>query len=554
MAAKTDRVGLVIGADASNFTRSMRDISREAERVGRILGQGKRTGIFSPADLQEYDSALIKVQKNLSRVSNEYKRVSGEAGRFKTELDNIERGGGRVSGGQREQLASLQAHVRTTGYQRAQAQEDAQGMQGHRGGIQAGVNKGRRRTAGKVVMGGAAAVGMYGIATAMAGLQTIIQREAGNALTAALEGFGKRGSMVGAGLRYGMDPAQAQQLYASTMQATGRTGTKGAISNLRMSRGFGVDTSNLLGMQKGFRQAGGDDPANVLNDALLRALKKGNVPTVLMGEFADAASSVFGTMAGSREKITSSQTVGLLGALSRAMGPAYQKAPGRTAGLVSGLHQTISSQAMGGSDASRAFMLRSVGFGSDPKMSYFKAIERMEEGGTPRNIRAMLAQNRRETGGASKEMQMLRLYTLGKGSIKAHQARKLVDMDPSAISQDRIDEIMSSQLPNVKKKASRGAGVMKYTRAELVRQQERVNVAKAASKMIDIWQKGQIKLIKVAAGAAQALIDLEKATRAAAAALARKPVVIQQSPGVITPKNSKRNTRSFNKAMGGGQF
>lgn len=490
MATRNDRVGLVIGADASHFTRAMRDVSREADRVKRLLGTGTRRGVFSPVDLEQYEESLGTIQKQIKRLANEYRHITKETKAYRQELDEIEKAGGKITTEQKMRMRDMAAHQRSVKMQLGFAREDLGDISGRRGDIQAGINRGRMRRAGMGVLGLTIAAGAHGIGTALAGLQERQRREASYAQAAGIAGYGTPVSMVGAGMRYGMDPVQAQQLQIQTMLATGRAGRGGAVSNLRMMRGFGLEAGTLTGMQQSFRGAGGNALANELNKSLLQALTKGNVNRVLMGEFANAASSVLGTVAGSRERTTTAGTLGLMGALSRVMGPAYQQAPMRTAKLIGALHGGIRSPQ--GGEAGEAFGLRAIGFGTDPNMSYWKAISQRSKGATPQNIRAYLRQAKSEYG--TGEMGKLAFYRLMGGAVEPYEVDKLWKMQGRELSDANIRKQVG-KVPDATREAARGAGRMKYTRKELQRQQARVDLAKEADKALDKWQEAQIKLI-----------------------------------------------------------
>jgi hypothetical protein len=441
MAEKTERVGLVIGADASAFSRAMDSMVDDAERLDKILGKG---GLFDSKDLRDYDSAMQRVERRVHTLVHEYRRLGEETARYQEHLDDIQKSGGQATSQQVARGAALRQRMAAVASQIGDQQQRVEAAKEDRSALARSVATQMYTRKAAESMGVPTTLGgmmMWPIQRVLAGIDVLNRYQQARLQS---EGVGFAGRNIGqiekAGRDFGYFPGESHQIAIDVARAGGRTDPRGARSTMAMMRGYNLDTSALTGLQRGARRMGEDEgaAAQTLNRALLQAVQMGNVPRVLMQEFATATSSAMGIVADAQHRTSARQTMGLVGVMGRVMG--YERTPERTTALLGGIHSTIT--APGGGDAGQAFMMRALGLGSG--RSYVDVLEQMEKGiGDPTNIAAMVGQIRTEYGGHGEDMQRLALHRLSGGRIKLHQARRLLGADEQQLGQlGYIDQLM----------------------------------------------------------------------------------------------------------------
>jgi len=498
----SDRVGFTIGADASELSNTMRGVARDVERLERISSRGK---LFDSEVIEDYDRGLQQVERRIQRLQREYRRAADEAHRFQEELDDIQKMGGSVSSRERERMSALKAQQRMAGHGLAGAQMDLEGARGRRGDVEKALERGqseqrgrRYKVAGLAIAGSMTAMAMGQI---RAGLQALIDDQLGRMGTERATGSSRGFSALERrGYAMGMTPREAHQIALQTSRATGRGGTGGAISNINMMRGYSMDAGSLTGFQQAARMGGDTATAQVLNRSILRAIKLGGIPRVLGEELTQTATSFMGQVTGARENVSASGMTGLIAMMGRRLGGVYRRAPGRTSQLLGGLHGTLTGG--GGGEAGQSFLLRAAGFGRGK--SYVQALEQLEKGVTdPQNIANMLKQTHLERQKMGIEAKMLHLHRLSGGSIKLHQARRLLTMrNPSDLA--HVERAMTGLWTSDRGGAAQGEADKTKSRTHfrvqsLRRRSAQVDLALKTQKLVTVFQDLQIAALKLAA-------------------------------------------------------
>lgn len=446
----TTRVGLTIGADASEFQRQLRGVNRELDRMDRTIGRGAKKGFFDADDVEEYERSVRKAERQIANLAREYRRVTSEVKKLEQEQQKLIDSGQKLTQQQKEQLAMLRAHQSASGMA-------LQSAQGHYGSmIQEGGGIHRRGAMGSAMammgrrLGGPLAVtmmaGRWLMGQAGQGEQTLMANEMsrmgvdrtggmmrGSVRAGAFEQERRGHERYGRSLAY--TTAQTNEFLVSSMRAlgSGHAGMSGIRSNLNIMRALNLDPGVVMGLQEQSRQAGGSTDAIRINRALVQGLRYGGFSQALASEFGGALQGVLGTLAPSQRSVDVRTMSGLLGLVSRRLGVS----PNRGAGILSDLHGTI--QGPGGGEAGQGFMLRAFGFGRGT--SYLKAYERTQRGLTPDNLRDMLAQVKREHPG-NLDMQAYFLSKLSGERIKMWAARGLLKMKPGDLTKEAIARSM----------------------------------------------------------------------------------------------------------------
>ena len=485
-----ERVGFTIGADAGDFTRAMRGVTRDVERLEKITSRSG--GLFSADDLQDYERGLQRVQRHVQGLQREYRRASDEARRFQEELDDIQKSGGTVSQAQRDRLGKLQLRQTMvgSGLKQTQDREAVREQAGHR--VRASVEN--RATGARWAKRGMAGLGAFAIGSILAGIQTAMEEDVARAQTQGISGSGGFGRMERQGLRYGMTRAQVHNIAQQTTRATGRYSQADVMSNMAMQRGYGISSGSF---QQAARMGGDTATAQVLNRSILRAIKLGGIPRVLGEELTQTATSFMGQVTGARENVSASGMTGLIAMMGRRLGGVYRRAPGRTSQLLGGIHSTLTGG--GGGEAGQAFLLRAAGFGSGK--SYVQALEQLEKGVTdPQNIANMLKQTHLERQKMGIEAKMLHLHRLSGGSIKLHQSRRLMALrDPSDLGS--VEAAMTGTgTASIEGEAGRVSRRLGFTKQTIQRQQERAALARTSKPLVDAYHKLSIKALGALSG------------------------------------------------------
>ncbi|MEA3225518.1 MAG: hypothetical protein U9Q07_06170, partial [Planctomycetota bacterium] len=387
----TERVGLVIGADASQFRREFQGASREIEKLDRVLNRGSRDGIFSKQDAKDYDAQLSKVRGSVGRLAREYQFVTREVRQMEKEQQKLIASGQKVGQAQKQQLSDLRAAARAQHHALLSAQSQVGGIQGVRDevGTQSGIGAAGGFIAKKIgplaLAYGAYRAGSWIKSQADQGYSTALQNEMARMQVGRLAGRDPRSGMYrrarGGLERYGRSlaytTAETLQMHQAGLQASGVLPWNMAKRNLAMIRGYSLDPGTLFGYQSATRHAGGMMGGGDPSLSLLQGRRMGRFARSLGNEFARSVTGLLSSVSGSRARIGSSVIPGLLGMMGRGMGREFQQSPARTANLLSGLHGTMRSP--GGGEAGQALMLRAMGFGK-PGVDYLTAYNRARRG------------------------------------------------------------------------------------------------------------------------------------------------------------------------------
>lgn len=436
-----ERVGLVIGADSSQFRRELQGAGREIEKLGRITAKGRKTGFFSTDEAKAYDQQIRRVRTSLGQVQSEYRRVSNEVRILEQEQQKLLQTGQKVTSQQKEQLAALKGHARASFQAMQSAQTQYQGITQERAGIgRGGALGGALGGVGRMLGPAALAIGAFKAGSwiksqADEGLSVAMENQMQRMVSARMAGRDP-GSRLWSearrevelyGRSLGYTTAETHKLYQESLKASGALTPGVALRNLAMMRGFQMDPGTLFGYRAAARQAGAG--ADTPLQYLLQARKLGGVDRPLMAEFARSITSVLGATSESRERTRAATIPGLFGFMTRRLGGVFREAPGRTARLLGGLQGTIT--APGGGEAGQAFIMRAMGLGRG--VSYYDALMRAEKGITePANIQRLVRRIRQEQPG-SERMQALQLHRLSGGRIKLWQAERLMKADLSEL-------------------------------------------------------------------------------------------------------------------------
>ena len=448
----TTRVGLVLGADATQFRTEMQKAGREIEKLERIAQKGQRKGVLSKQEARDYDTQLKKVTTSVRSLSREYQFVTNEIRRMEQEQKKLLATGQKVSLQQKQQLAELKTAARSQYHAMQTAQGNFGAVQSQRAGM--GTQGALGALAGRYFAPTAAialATGVFSWTKGKmdAGESTLIENMMGRMGSERLTGRDPQSKMWRSARveleRYGRSlaytTAETHNLYQMGAKAVGIMPRFMARQNLAMMRGYNLDPGALFGYQGAFRHAGGFIGGGDPNVALVRGMKLGGFARALSGEMAQSLSGLLSTVASSgNDSIKAGVLPGLMGVLGRTMGGVYKESPQRTATLLQGLHRTMGTP--GGGEAGQAFMLRAFGIGSGAK--YEDVLERMGEGiSNPQNLRDMMSQISKEYKGR----EVLALHRLSGGAISIKQAKRLSPFfaDPSRLSPEAIEMAMKGQ-------------------------------------------------------------------------------------------------------------
>jgi len=455
----TDRVGLVIGADASQFRREMQGASREIEKLDKVLGRGAKKGVFSKNEAKDYDRQLQKTNQSVNRMALEYKRVTNELRLMEAEKQKLLRTDRQAALQMSQQIAALKTHARSSQHALATAQGRVGAIQAGRAGVGAApgamgslVSRFAPLAMGFGALGMASRLGSWYKGKMDAGETTLIQNSLARMGSERQAGFsprdgGWKSSRRGVeryGRSMGYSTAETHKIYQESMKSAGTPSATVAKHNIALMRGYNMDSGTVSGYMQAQRQSGGIVGGADPQRNLIRGLNLGGFSRTLSTEMARAVTGILQSTSNSRERTPANLIPGLVGMLSRNLGGAYKQSPQRTAALLGGLHGTISAPS--GGEAGEGFMLRAMGYGKDAAsggVGYFKARLRMEQGITGKgNIGRVLGQLHQEVQGTD-EMKAMYLNKLSGGKIALHQSLRLVRM--KKITKDGIDAAMSGK-------------------------------------------------------------------------------------------------------------
>lgn len=475
----TTRVGLVLGADASQFRRELQVAGREIEKLERISAKGQRKGILSKQEARDYDAQLKKVNTSVRSLAREYQFVTSEIRRMEQEQQKLLETGKKVSDQQKQQLAELKTAARAQYHAIQTAQGNFSAIQSERAGMRTqGHLSGMRKYLGFGLLAGAAwKAGSWIKGAADQGYQTALENELGRMGSERLIGRDPHSRMWKSARveleRYGRSlaytTAETHNLYQMGARAAGNVPRFLMRQNLSMMRGFNLDPGTLFGYQGAFRHAGGFVGGGNPNLALVRALKLGGFNRTLTSELAQSLSGLFSAVSASgNDQIRAGVLPGLMGTFGKTLGGVYRQSPQRTAGLLQGLHRTMATP--GGGDAGQAFMMRA--FGLNRGVKYEDLLERMQDGiSNPENLRAMMSQISKEYKG----QEVLALHRLSGGAISIKQAKRLRPFfaNPNLLSQEAIDKAMSEQKVDIEGQAKQSRARTGFTQREIALQEKR---------------------------------------------------------------------------------
>jgi hypothetical protein len=454
-----DRMRQIFGGNDN-----MDDISRNVQQIADGVERIQSTGaIFDANGLQEYDRALVRIQRNLRLMHEDYRRLTEQAIRFQEAQDDLTKGGysrpgsaGVGSGGSGGGRSSGPASKPNLAQRYVQMnQQQVEGW--------------KTKALSMATAGGVLG---FTISRVMRGLQVRINEEAarlgmegglgleGDAGSAAFRGISRQG------MRFGLSPAQSMPIMLQTGRATGYSHVGSAVSNLALSRGYNLPMGDLTGMQQAARTGGDRSLGEILNEALVNSLKNAGIKRELWEEFLKSSTQVLQGMSPGNTAIDAKQQMGLLALMSQRLGGVYARSPQRTGSLMSRMGQGMAIG--GGDDPTEAFKLRAFGYGSGN--SYVQARIQSEQGATAGNIQALLRQADLENPGMGRQGKALLLKNVLK-SLTMRESYDLAGMkygDLDSLSQQMAEKGIGVDINSLQRRVGRRTG---DTQREIMRQQ-----------------------------------------------------------------------------------
>lgn len=516
-----ERVGIVLGADGSQFRREFASASREIEKLDRVLNRGTRgTGVLSKKDAREYDTQLTRVRQNVNRLTKEYAFTTQELRKLEAEQQKLLSTGNKLTLQQKEQLQTLQTAARAQHHALTSAQQQSTGLEQQRAGMKvqgrfgAAVSKAGAYMATRHPYVAAASMVLgWGYQKSEKGTATLIQNQLALEATERMGGYSPRDRAWGAGRRniaswgrhLGYTTAETYGLYQGLLQASGKLSPLQAMTQMSAIRGFHLDPGTFQGYMSATRHAGGLTGGAQPTMNLLQGRQYGGFARALGNEFATSVSGILSSVSSARERTSATTIPGLIGFLGRGLGGAFQQSPQRTAELASGLHGTIT--APGGGEAGQAFMLRAMGFGKGA--SYIEALERMEKGvADPENIKRMLSQTKAEYQG--QDNQALALNKLSGGQIKIWQARRLLGLSTEGLTDKGIAGAMEGEKVDLGKEVKESRQRTGLTRREIAMREKEASLRATADPAYALKHKLEIAGIDALTEAIKSLTALFK--------------------------------------------
>ena len=434
--ANDEYIGFLPAKELSDYEGTLGKIKKDIEQLDKLNKKG--SGLFSSKDLKGYERSMGMLSRHVGKMRQGYQQAAREAARYRKEMEAIQKAGGTITGAQKIKMTILNNSAR-------QWQQGLMGGQTSQGMAQRAHEKTerqreRRQRVGHALTAGGSAIASWVISSVQKGLTTLNENQLARGDTYALDPGSRKGfgGVERHGMKRGYTPAEAQARYQEALRANGAARSADVRSNIDIERGYGVGAGSLTGMQRTGRHAGGQQFATDLNRSMLQGFKTGGYSRPLMDEFVKSATGYVESITGSSEKVDAGQAMGLIGLLSKRLGGVYKDSPQRTTQLLGGLHGTITQP--GGGEAGQAMMLRAMGFGSGK--SYVQALEQMEKGATPENIKSMLGRLNKEYDGQDMETKMLTLNKWSGGKVKLHQARRLLGINTDDLNEGTIAKAM----------------------------------------------------------------------------------------------------------------
>lgn len=451
-------------ADTAQMEDIQRNVTLIADGIERVQSVG---GVFDSDALQEYDRSLVRIQRNLRLMHEDYRRLTEQALRFQEVQDDLTKSGfgrnggsGGAGGGGRGGSAGGRNHGILNQYV-SMNQRQVEGW--------------KTKALSMATVGGVLG---FTISRVMRGLQVRINEEAARlGMEGGLGLSGRTGSaafrgMARQSLRFGLSPSQGMPIMLQTGRATGYRDLGSSISNLALSRGYNFQLGDLTGMQRAARMGGGKELGSELNDAMIKSLRNTGVDRALWEEFLKSSTQVLQAMAPGNSALDAKGQMGLLALMSQRLGGVYARSPQRTGSLVSRMGQSMAIT--GGDDGAEAFKLRAFGFGSGK--SYVQARIQSEMGANAKNVQAILRRADLENPGMGREGKALLLKNVLK-SLTMKESFDLAGMKYGDL--DVLSKQMASHGIGVDTKAlqARVGRRTVDTRRENYRQQAMKNLA-----------------------------------------------------------------------------
>lgn len=460
MTATNNEIGFTLSVKSEQFVRAMREVEESRKRVDRVFAQSaasKGDGMFG---LGRTKQAMTE----LRAVNREYEAI-------KRSMDAQLAAGRQISDQERQRLRVLESQRRL--------------IQGELGGSRAystyaGFERGVNRASG--MAGGAAQFALgspapmvtalsaipfvgSGLGTIAAsalqqyalGKPILMQNLQSAALARALTGMGG-GFLRGAGnfgLSLAYSRAQTLQMLGNYGQAAG--GVDGFQTSLRMQRGYGVDTGDLVSSARQMSL----ETAKSVQLALVRGIESGAFNRALAREFSQASGSLMAQIAGAGGTGSASNITALVSLMAQRLGGVYERSPQRIAGVLGGVNTALQGFASGqGDEAKQAMMfeaLRSV----NPKMSYVQLLRQAEKGvSDPRNLRAITQMIRRRYAGP--EQQALAFARLtGRSVTEGTDVMGMEDISAEEVALRLKSGAPEKQLAARTKEGMKGLGIVK---------------------------------------------------------------------------------------------
>lgn len=446
----TNEIGFTLSVKSEQFVRAMREVEESRKRVDRVFAQG--------ASKQNDPLSLARFQQ----AKTELRAVSREYEAIKRSMDAQAAAGKQIADTERARLRTLEAQKRLVESEVSRSKWSKTDQLSGGGTIQdvkvstvdnAGrfgmlrrglgaawtgmghLNQGSRWMSG--MAGGAAQFALgnpaamvtalsslpflgpgLGMVAASAlqqyamGKPILMQNLQSASMARALTGMGG-GYLRGAGnfgLSLAFSRAQSLQMLGGYSQAAG--GVEGFQTSLRMQRGYGVETGDLVSSARQMSL----ETAKSVQLALVRGIESGAFNRALAREFSQASGSLMTQIAGAGGTGSANNISALVSLMAQRLGGIYERSPSRVAGVLGGVNNALQGFASGqGDEAKQAFMFDALR-SANPKLSYVQLLRQAERGvSDPRNLSAILKLVRRRY--ANPEQQALAFSRLTGRSV-----------------------------------------------------------------------------------------------------------------------------------------
>lgn len=485
-----EKIGLTIGADASEFTSQLKKVGRELDKVDDLLGKAAKNEGFDGKEARQYAQAVGRVRRQIKGLQGEYKQVNREIKRME---DAIAKGGEAATEAQKKQLEALKANKRAVAFTIQGAQSGLQGLMSRRAagpitlrtldrGSEApkggGMTNRLSRTAGII---------NKALALLAEGERTLFDNQQARARSYAISGGQASWRTEAFGRRIGYTSAQTQGVFGDVARATGFRDQGSTRRLMALERGRGVDVSTSLGVMQAARMAstfgGGVGSVGAISKGIERSM------TNLPAEFASTLGGVLNDFTRSQQTISAQQMSGMMVMLTRHMGGVFSQSPSHVGRAIGGMSSAI--RGAGGGEAGQAFALRAMGLGKGT--SYFQALKRMQRGATPENVKRLLTQIHKEIPGGV-DAKALALMRLSGGQLSAEASERLVNLNPSQLGSSAIRRVMAGRGRNDERHARRVANKMPLQLRTIARGEELARVRQkydpAFEKFVSLQMKG----------------------------------------------------------------